>query len=140
MARKQDVLAYDFNSKLSLAKHKALDTLTNVLDAMKAKDADPRILAQMRLAAHAILKVNTLGVRLDYAKEREAEEQGLPPPAPTAPPIVPTSLEALTSAASTTAPAVPLADEAGTHSVKWLQRQLQRSLATAPTRRAPDSG
>ncbi len=129
MGRTQDIVAYDFNAKLLSAKQKALDTLSNVLDKAEAKGADPKVIAQVRMAATAILRTRREQVGYHYTQERlKAEEVPSPDaPRPEAPPSPPTSMQP-------TPPRVPLADEVGTRSVKWLQRELKRAgLASLPS-------
>lgn len=131
MARTQATLAYEFNIKLLHAKHKALDTLNNVLDAMKAKEVDPRLIAQARMAAHTVLRVPSLGVRTEYARERESQDPIEAPTARASPSVTPTPLNSVTSSASAGAASpVPLADEVRSRSVKWLERQLRRTGGT----------
>lgn len=134
MARTQATLAYDFNTKLLHAKHKALDTLDHVLDAMKAKDADPRLIAQARMAAHAVLRVPALGVRSDYAREREAQDPIEAVRPQSQPSITPTPLSMLTATPVPAAPSpVPLADETNGKLPKWMRRELKRAgLASLP--------
>lgn len=117
MGRTQDIVAYDFNTRLLKAKHKALDTLTNVLEKAEAKGADPKIIAQVRMAATAILRTRSEPVGCNFAAERRKAEE--PAPAPAQPSLPPQPVSPL--------PHVPLADEAGSRSVKWLQRELKRA-------------
>jgi len=139
MGRTQDLIAYEYNTKLLHSKHQALDLLNGLFQKALDKGADSKVIAQLRMAATAILRTKSETVGYDLTTERRKAE-ALPTTTPQAatatpaPAITPTSIEVITSTAPLPTPThVPLADEANGKLPKWMRRELKRAgLASLP--------